>query len=105
MLEDVRIAVAGLYVLLMSADAFMELSGRYAKINVAIKAFPYFEGNREIQACIWGIMNACFAYYSVDNLFYIFGVMYIAMGAAGMHAVKRLRRVLMPKPAEQGSAS
>ncbi|GEM_PF-2429600 len=105
MLENIRIAIAGLYVLLMSADAFMELSGRYARFNIQLKAFPYFEDNRTFQACIWGVAHACMAYFSVYEYFYVFGLLYLAMGAAGALAVKRLRRVLWPKTDEQGTAS
>lgn len=101
MLEEVRVAVAGLYVLLMSADAFMELSGRYAKIGIRIKAFPYFVDNRTIQACLWVMMNTGIAYFSINNLFLIFGPVYFAMGSVGILAAKRLQQVLMSKVTAQ----
>jgi len=100
MVEDVRIVIAGLYAMLMSVDSFMALSGRYARVDIVWNVFPYFEDNRAIQACIWGVGHICIAYASIHEYFYLFGLLYIAMCSAGALAVKRLWRVLRPKPAQ-----
>ncbi|OGR34197.1 MAG: hypothetical protein A2051_03440 [Desulfovibrionales bacterium GWA2_65_9] len=84
--------------LLMSADSFMALSGRYARANIRLKVFPYFEDNSTIQACIRGVGHVGIAYASMHEYFYIFGLLYLAMCSAGYLAVKRLWSVLRPKP-------
>lgn len=101
MLEDIRVTVALLYALLMTIDAFMELMGRYSRINSKLKAFPYFENSRTVQACLWVMLHAGLAYFSINNLFLVFGPVYFAMGSAGILAVKRLQQVLRPKATAQ----
>lgn len=105
MLENIRIAIAGLYVLLISADYFMELSGRYAECDLGFKPFPYFEDNRTIQALYWASLNAWIAYHSVYSWFSKFNVLYVGMGVIGMAAVKRMRAVLRPLPADKDIVS
>jgi hypothetical protein len=100
MLEDVRIVIAVLYALLMSADSFMALSGRYERANIRLNVFPYYKDKRTTQACIWGVGHVCIAYASMHEYFYLFGLLYIAMCSAGALAVKRLCSVLRPKPAQ-----
>lgn len=98
MLEEIRIAVAGLYVLLMATDTFMELSGRYANLSVRLNSFPYLENRRTLNACLWGMAHTVIASLSVSNIVIGFVVLYIIMCTAGMSAVKRLLRVWRPKP-------
>jgi hypothetical protein len=100
MLGEVRIVVASLYALLMAIDTFMELSGRYAKVNVRIRAFPYLENRRTVNTCLWGMVHTVIAFLSTSNIVIGFVVLYLIMGTAGMGAVKRLLRVLKFKQPE-----
>lgn len=102
MLENIRIAIAGLYVLLMSADYFMELSGRYAERGLGFTPFPYFEDNRTIQALYWASLNAWVAHHSIYYWFSKFNVLYVGMGLIGVSAVNRMRCALRPLPTGSG---
>lgn len=99
MLGEVRIALAVAYASIMLVDSLMEMCGRYASIQERISAFPYFESNRVVQACLWAIMQMFVAYISISELFLGFTVAYVVMASASMRSIKRLLRATKAKPA------
>ena len=102
MTGGVRIIGAIMYGLLMLADAYMEISGRYVRANVHTPSFPYCETNRIANASLWGVLHLVIVLWILDDTFldwaYTPAVFLVWFTILAMKRLWRVAKSVSPSP-------